>query len=178
MIKTLLITTLTTFSFHAFANNAPEAASALTDGQIAEAVVTINEGEIDAAQAARSRAKSKDVKDFAKMMIDHHKDNKNRTKDVAKKEKLDTEDSNLSEALEKEAKDSNKEIKKKKNADFDRAYMNQQVTMHKKALSMLDDVFIPQSKNQSLRTHLEETRKSVNEHLLKAQALQTQVRAE
>jgi len=43
-----------------------------TDPQIAAIVVTANQVDIDAGKLAKSKAKSKEVKDFAQLMITYH----------------------------------------------------------------------------------------------------------
>lgn len=144
----------------------------LNDKQIAKMILTINEGEIDAGKIAKSKTERKEVKDFAVMMIDQHRDNIKATKVLAKKEKFSPEKSNTSKDLEKEMEQSNKDLKKNDKVALDRAYMDQQVAMHEKALKVFDTVLIPQAKNSALKKHLEKTRAAVAEHLNHAQNLQ------
>ena len=54
------------FTGVAFAQGAPN------DAQIAHIVVTANQIDIDAGKLAKSRSKSKEVKDFAQQMITDH----------------------------------------------------------------------------------------------------------
>lgn len=67
-IKFLLIATVLT-SVLAFSTQA----QALTDHQIAGILEEANDTEIDAAKLAKDDAKNKEVKEFAKHMIDEHK---------------------------------------------------------------------------------------------------------
>jgi len=147
----------------------------LKDTQIAKVALTINEGEIDAAEYAKGKAKNEEVKSFAKMMIDEHERNLKDTKNLAKQEKFTPEKSDLSKSLETDAKASNKDLKKTDKAKLDKAYVDQQVMMHQKALDTFDTVLIPQAENVALKAHLQKTREVVAGHLAHAKTLQTKL---
>lgn len=144
-----------------------------TDGQIAKALTTVNEGEVEAAEVAVKKAKNKEVRDFAKMMVKHHRENKKATKDLVKF--TDRDDSALSKSLKQEAKDAVKSLKKESRDSFDAAYLQSQIDMHQKALNLLDSDLIPNAKADSMRTHLMKTREAVSAHLTEAQNLKTKV---
>ncbi len=158
------------FASTARTQTTPPANSSLTDAQVAEVLITINEGEIDAAKIAQSKTKNKEVKDFAKMMADQHKENKEETKKVAQKNSISPHKSDLSKSLQDDAKNSNKDLKKAK--AFDKSYVDQQVSMHEKALDTLDKTLIPSAQNADLKSHLEKTKQAVSTHLDEAKALQ------
>jgi putative membrane protein len=145
---------------------------ALTDAQIAKAMVTINEGEIDAAKLAEKNAVSSDVKNFALMMETEHKRNEKATKEIAEKNKINMDKSDLSKSLAAEAKQTNKGLKKQADATFDQSYVGSQVQMHTKALDVIDHTLLPAVQNQELRDHISTTRKAVAMHLDHAKALQ------
>jgi putative membrane protein len=145
-------------------------ATVLSDGQIAKILVTINKGEIDQAKKAESKSKNKDVQDFAKMMISQHKDNEKMTKEIAKKDSIKMEDSTMVKDLENECKVSEQQLKEA--AAFDKIYVSLQVTMHQKALEIINQDLLPNAKNSDLRTHLEKTKEAVMTHLDHAKALQ------
>lgn len=168
-MKKVIIMAMTLCSMSLFA------ADHLKDTQIAKVVLTINEGEIDAAQIARSKVKNAEVKSFADMMISEHKQNVKDTKNLAKKEKFTPEKSDLSQSLAAEVKDSNKDLKKSGKDSIDKAYIDQQVMLHQKALDTFDTVLIPQAQNANLKSHLEKTRAAVAEHLTHAKELQAKI---
>ena len=148
---------------------------AMNDAQLTKVLLTINEGEIDAGKMAEKKAHSAQVKEFAKMMVAEHEMNVKDTKALAKNRNIGMKDSDLSKSLKDEAKTSNKDLKKEAKNHFDRAYMDQQVMMHQKALSTLDTVLIPGAQNSELKTHLQNTRKAVAMHLERAKALQAKI---
>lgn len=143
----------------------------LSDAQVAEILVTINEAEIEAAKMAKSHAKSNEVQDYAKMMKNEHEVNKAETKKLAKKQDFGMKDSDLEDLIEDEAEASNKNLKKNKN-NFDKVYIDQQIKMHEKALTTIKETLLPNTKNPALKEHLMNTQKAVTAHLEHARAVQ------
>jgi putative membrane protein len=138
---------------------------ALNDAQIARVLVTINQGEIEAAKIAESRAQSESAKKFATMMIQDHTQNLAESKNLARKDNFGMAKSSLATSLENDAKRSNAQIKKSAKQDFDQAYMKEQVAMHQKALDTLKNTLIPNAQNADLKKLLEDTTKHVESHL-------------
>lgn len=151
------------------ATNSP---AALTDAQIAKAMITINEGEIDAAKLAEKNAVSSDVKNFALMMETEHKRNEKETKEIAKKNKISMDKSGLSKSLEADAKQTSKDLKKQPDANFDQAYIGSQVQMHTNALDLIQNTLLPAAQSPELKDHLNTTSKAVAIHLDHAKTLQ------
>ena len=149
--------------------------ASLSDGESAEVLVTLNEGEIDIGQLAKRKATNKQVKDYAKMMVDQHKQNEKDTKRVARKQDLDFKKTDMSKSLEAQAEDSEKTLKKTAKDDFDRAYMDQQVTMHEKALDTVESL-IQSAQNAAYKAHLEKTRDAITVHLAHAKEVQGMVK--
>ena len=83
-------------------------AQSLNDHQIAEIMEEANEAEIDAAKLAKDDAKNGEVKEFAKHMIEQHKMNEKDMKKIVKKNDIDGEKSEMSKALEADAKEKRK----------------------------------------------------------------------
>lgn len=143
----------------------------LTDAQIAKILVTINEGEVDAAKLAQKKAVGADVKTFAAMMEAHHEKNEEDTKKLAKDQKIGSDKSELSKSLEAEAKQINKGLKEQNEEVFDQAYVAGQIAMHQKALDTIEKTLIPAAHNPALKDHLTATGKSVATHLDQAKSL-------
>ncbi|MNL17561.1 hypothetical protein D3C87_1386610 [compost metagenome] len=146
-----------------------------TDPEIAEILKTANDGEMKVAKVAKSHAENKDVQDFAKMMIESHKKNEKEGKEVFKKAKIKPKSNETAKLMKKETEAKIKELKaqKKNSAEFDRAYIESQIAMHQQLLNDLDATLIPNAKSEDLKTYLTETRNHVQEHLTKAQQIQT-----
>lgn len=144
----------------------------MNDSQIEKVLITINEGEIDAAKLAIKKTQNDKVKSFAQMMLNDHKKNKSETKKMTKKMLAKSE---LAETLKKEASISNKALKKVDTSGFDKAYIDQQVTMHETALATLTEKLIPNTKNADLINHLTATKIAVSHHLEEAKNIQTEL---
>jgi len=145
----------------------------LTDAKIIKLIETAHEGEVDHAKLAKYKAESKDVKDFAKNMIDEHKKSEKEGKDVAKKANVKAEDSTASKDLKNLAETKEKDLKKFKGKDFDKAYIDQQISMHQMLLDDLNQKFIPSVQSPDIKAYLEATKAHVEKHLSRAQEIQT-----
>lgn len=166
-----LLTGLAAFSLSGAA--APAQMQPMTEGQILEIVQTANEGEVDMSKLANSRAENKEVKEYAKMMVDAHKKNEKEGKKVSKKTKIEPADHAASETLENTLEAHEKDLKRFSGAEFDKAYMQQQITLHEQLLKDLDQKLIPAAKTPELRAYLETTKSRTQEHLSKAQQIQS-----
>tara|TARA_B110001454_G_scaffold124375_1_gene116058 strand:+ start:38684 stop:39175 length:492 start_codon:yes stop_codon:yes gene_type:complete len=149
--------------------------AAMTDGQISKILLTINQGEIEAAKWAKKHAANKDVKNFAKEMYKGHEKNKKATQDMAKNKMINLEDSELNKTIQDEASNSNNNLKALKRDEMDKVYISQQIMMHQNALNHINNTLIPNASSPDLRAHLEKTRDDVSAHLNHAQELQTKI---
>jgi len=146
-----------------------------TDAQIAAIVVTANQVDIDAGKLAQSMAASKDVKDFAQLMVtDHSGVNKSAT-ELVQKLKVKPEDNPTSASLKKGGEDNLAKLKTLKGAAFDRAYVDHEVTYHVNVLEAIDKTLIPNAKNEELKALLVKVRPAFVAHLEHAKKLQAQL---
>lgn len=171
----LFLLAVSLFTTGALAQDMTATPTVASDAEIAKVLLTVNDGEIDAAKIELDKGKNKEAKDFAKTMVNAHKENMKETKALAKKLGLDPKDSPLSKSLKEQAKTANKDLKKADRAAFDKAYVVQQIDMHEKALSLLSDTLIPKADNADLKAHLQKTREAVMAHLEHAKTLQSQL---
>ncbi len=168
-LLTLALTLGTTYTATA------RAQAALNDHQIAEVLEEANDAEIDLADLAEDDAEHKEVKEFAKEMMDSHKMNNKEMKMVLKKAKIKPEESEMSKMVKTDSKNKKDLLKKQKDMAFDKMYMEQQVSMHTQLLNDIDTKFIPATQNAALKTHLEATKVHVKAHLEKAKAIQAKL---
>ena len=134
-------------------------------GSIAHA---INDGEIQLAQIAVSRASSPDVRNYAQMMIDDHT-SANRQLEGAgyrfvKNDVTDVVGSNVRKTMD--------DLRNRTGADFDRAYLDSQIMMHKDALDTFKSAILPNAQDKTLHPILMTMRDQVQTHLDSARALQ------
>jgi putative membrane protein len=150
--------------------------AAPNDAQIAGIVVTANTVDIDAGKLAEKQSKNKDVQAFAKQMVtDHTGVNKQATALVTKL-KVKPEDSDTSKSLKKGGDDNLKKLKGLKGKDFDKAYIDNEVTYHQAVIDALDKTLIPSAQNAELKDTLVKTRPAFVAHLEHAKSLQQSIK--
>ena len=124
----------------------------LTDPQIAHIAYTAGVIDIAAAKQALSQASNKEVRAFAEdMVLDHEAVNK-LALDLVKKLKVTPEDNDTSKTLSKNAADKLAELGKLKGAEFDKAYVANEVAYHKAVDGALEITLIPNANNAALKT--------------------------
>jgi putative membrane protein len=143
-----------------------------TDPQIAAIVVTANHVDIDAGKLAESKTKSKDVKAFAQRMVTDHSGVNEAATDLVHKLGVAPEDNPTSQSL-KQGGDANlANLKTLRGAEFDRAYIEHEVTYHESVLDTLDKTLIPDAQNAELKALLVKVRPAFVAHLAHAKHLQ------
>src|SRR5581483_5311756 len=148
------------------------AQSGPSDAQIAAIVVAANQVDINAGKLAQSKASNAEVKDFAKTMVtDHTAVNKQAT-DLVTKLKVKPEENPTSKSLKDNGKQTGERLKKLKGAEFDKAYVDNEVAYHQAVLDAVDKVLIPNAKNQELNALLVKVRPAFVAHLEHAKHLQ------
>jgi putative membrane protein len=143
-----------------------------TDAEIAAITAAINTGEVEEAKAAQKKAKDPKVKAFATKMVNHHTSANTKQADLLKKLKMSTDENAKSRELSSEASSNVQTLSSQTGAEFDRAFMDQMVKDHQKALSMLDDKLIPEAKSSELKQMLQSVRSTVDSHLREAMNIQ------
>jgi putative membrane protein len=146
-----------------------------TDPQIAAIVVTANQVDIDAGKLAKSRSKTKDVQDFAQLMItDHSAVNKAAT-ELVQRLHVTPEPNPTSQSLQKGGDDNLAALKKLQGHAFDKAYIDHEVAYHQAVIDALDKTLIPSAQNAELKALLVKVRPAFVAHLEHAKQLQTEL---
>lgn len=174
----LIFAALTALSLTAFSaeTTAPAAATAPagpTDPQIAGIVVTANQVDIEAGNAAVKKSKSAEVKKFAKQMITDHTAVNKSASDLVKKLKVTPEDSDTSKSLKQGGVDNLAALKDLKGKDFDKAYVDHEVAYHEQVLEAIDKTLIPSAKNEELKALIVKVRPAFAAHLEHAKHMQS-----
>ncbi|HET7362841.1 MAG TPA: DUF4142 domain-containing protein [Burkholderiales bacterium] len=143
-----------------------------SDPQIAHIVVTANQIDIDAGKLARSHTKNKEVRGFAQQMITDHTAVNKQAAALAKKLGVKPEDNDTSKALKKDAQANVANLKKLKDGQFDKAYIDHEVTYHEQVLDAIDKVLVPGAQNAELKGLIEKVRPAIATHLEHAKHVQ------
>ena len=154
-------------------DTAKPAAAALNDAQIAHIAVTANSIDSAAGRMAKQKGTAKSVKDFAQTMIDDHSAVNKQAVALATKLNVTPEDNDVSKSLNSSAGNATSNLQGKSGADFDKAYIDNEVTFHQTVLDALDKSLIPGAQNAELKGLLEKVRPAIAGHLARAQEIQT-----
>jgi putative membrane protein len=148
----------------------------LTDPQIAHIAYTAGVIDITAAKQAISKAHDKDVKAFAQDMVRDHEAVNKQALALVKKLKVTPEDNDTSKALSKQAKDKLAELGKLKGAEFDKAYVDNEVAYHKTVDTALETQLIPSASNPELKSLLQTGLKIFQGHEQHAEHVATELK--
>ena len=136
-----------------------------SDAQIAAIVVAANSVDIDAGKLAQSKADNAEVKKFAKQMVtDHTSVNKNAV-DLVTKLKVIPEENDTSRSLKEGGQKNIARLKELKGKEFDKAYVDNEVTYHQAVLDAVDKTLIPSAQNAELKALLVKVRPAFVAHL-------------
>ena len=127
----------------------------LTDPEIAHIAYTAGVIDVTAGKQAITKASSKEVKTFAEDMVRDHEAVNKQALDLVKKLKVTPEDNATSKALSKQAAEKLAELGKLKGADYDKAYIANEIAYHKTVNGALETQLIPQASNPELKSLLQ-----------------------
>ncbi len=147
--------------------------TSLSDGEVLAIENAINKGEISLAELARKSSVHADVKNYAGTVLTHHRDALNKSAAIAKKDKIVAKDDDVSKNLKMDVQTTTGDLKKRKGGDFDTAYIDSQVRMHRDAGTLIDNQLLPSVKNNDLKNELLGLRQTIADHQTKAQDIQS-----
>jgi putative membrane protein len=136
-----------------------------TDQEFLIKAITANIAEIRFGEKTLKESDNKDVRNFAKMMIDDHTKIKDDLMKVAKGMKLA-----VVEGLEKNTREEMARLSKLKGADYDREYMQCMVQEHEKA-SKLFHTWAKKASDSELREISSKGATKADEHLRRAKEI-------
>lgn len=146
--------------------------AAPTDPQIAAIVVTANQVDIDAGELAKTKTQSTVVKQFAEQMVVDHSGVNQAALTLVRKLNLNPENSATSKSLQQGGEQNLASLNKLSGAQFDRAYIDHEVTYHQQVLDALDNTLIPSASNAELKALLVKVRPAFAAHLDHAKRVQ------
>lgn len=158
------------FAFTAFTGTA--IAAEINDSEIAAIAQATNTAEINAGRLAMEKAQNSEVKEFAQEMVESHTA---MNEDLAELKMQITMD-DKSQQIKQDAIKTLDKLKGMQGAEFDRAYIQDQVKMHQKVLKMLNDKLIPKARNENLKAALHKAGPEVSSHLERAREIQSSMR--
>ncbi|HEY5368954.1 MAG TPA: DUF4142 domain-containing protein [Hanamia sp.] len=171
---TTTATTATTTTAPAPADTTTAAATPakLTDPEIASVAVTADQIDIDYAAIATKKSKNKQVLEFAATMAKDHGSVNAKAVALAKKLGVTPQDNPTTQSLLSQATTTKEMLNSKSGADFDTAYINNEVAYHQAAIGVVENTLIPDATNPELKSLLESALPIFKGHLAHAEKIQ------
>jgi len=144
----------------------------LSDPEVAAVAVAANKIDVSQAEIAKQKSRNSDVKNFAETMIKDHNAVLDQATALVKKLNVTPKENPLSKKLMSDAQNTKNELNKKSGAEFDKAYVNNEVAYHKAVIDAVKNVLIPDTDNQELKDLLTAILPALDTHLQHAQMLQ------
>lgn len=152
-----------------------QSAPELSDANIAAIVVAANAIDIKNGELALERSRTSDIRQFAQTMITDHTGVNQAAVDLVTKLKVTPVDNSTSTGLVASANATRASLAQRSGADFDRAYIANEVDYHRAVLAAIDDALIPSARNAELRALLMTVRPAIAAHLQHAESLKQQL---
>ena len=144
----------------------------LTDPEVAAIAVTANEIDISYAELAKTKSKDAEILKFAETMAKDHKAVIDQAVALVTKLKVTPKVNSLSKQLQSDAEKTRKSLASKSGAEFDKAYIDNEVAYHKAVLGVLESRLIPESDNRELKDLLSNVLPAFKAHLAHAEMVQ------
>ncbi len=151
--------------------SATSSAPALTDANIAAIVVAANTIDIKNAELALDKSKNEAIRQFAQTMVTDHTGVNKAAVDLVTKLQVTPAPNETSAGLTRSADETRAMLAKKSGADFDRAYIANEVAYHTTVLGAVDSALIPGASNAELKALLVSVRPAFVAHLEHAKRL-------
>jgi putative membrane protein len=147
-------------------------AEVLDDGKILGILHAANQGEIEQARLAQTRAVDKRVLAFAKMMMKDHTNADQKGEKLGKDRKIVPADSAIEKHIQSDVKLTMAKLSAALAPDFDKEYVDAQVKGHHDVLMLLRDQLRPNATDAKLRELLDTITPTVQHHYDEALKLQ------
>ncbi len=162
------IVCLAMFSKQVVAQESPK----LSDSEVAHTAVVANKIDIGFAEIAKERSKNADVLKFAETMANDHNAVINQAVALVKKLGVTPMDNAVSKQLLADAESTKKMLRSKSKKDFNKAYIDNEVSYHKAVISAVENLLIPETENAELKELLQNVVPALKIHLGHAEMIQ------
>lgn len=151
-------------------------APAITDAMIASIAVTANQVDVDWAKIAEEKASNPKVKEFAQTMDKDHTNIINAAVKFAGEHQLTPDNNNeTTEGFLSQGKEFSEKLNSLSGADFDKAYIDNEVTFHDNVIKAVEGTLIPAIQNQEFKDFLSGAVPLFKEHLEHAKMIQAEL---
>ena len=149
--------------------------AAPTDPQIVGIVENADDIDINYAKLALSKAKDKQVTDFAQQMITDHSAVQKSVINLASKLNVTPADSPTSDSLKAQAQQTLEKLRGLKGKAFEKSYVDNEVSYHEAVINSTKTVLIPSAQNAELKSALQGAVPLFEGHLAHAERVQSAI---
>jgi putative membrane protein len=148
----------------------------MSDANVIAVMNTIDKSEMEAAQLAKQKAQSSEVRNYANHLIADHSAIMDKNRQLSSQTSLRPDPPALASTMNSTHQETMDQLRKLSGPDFDRAYMEYQVKMHEEAVSLVEKTS-SSADNPQLRQQLGQVVHDLRDHLTKAKSIQSQIGA-
>jgi len=148
----------------------------MSDADVLGVLNAINRGETDEGRLAKEKASSQEVQAYASRMVNEHQMRMQDTNQLARRISMEPQKPALASTLENSHEEAMEELRQKSGLEFDKAYIEHQIEMHRQAISLVEDT-TDSVNDPQLKRFLRGIRPDLQNHLASAQSVQRQVLA-
>jgi putative membrane protein len=141
------------------------------DQEIGLVLRVMNLAEVREGDLARDRGSALSVKEYGAMMASEHAQALSHAENELAKKEISSADSDLSRQIDTDSGKQVEALRARGGADFDRAYMDREVSFHRYVINTIDQKLKPAAKNKVVVTVLGEVRATAEKHLAKAEEI-------
>jgi putative membrane protein len=156
-------------------SNAQTTPPKLTDPEIASVAVTADQIDIDYAAIAKQKSKNAKVLEFAATMAKDHQSVNDQAIALATKLSVTPKDNAITQSLLSGAATTKEMLNSKSGAEFDKAYIDNEVAYHKAAIDVVENTLIPNATNAELKSLLQSALPVFKQHLAHAEMIQQEL---
>ncbi|HEU5210301.1 MAG TPA: DUF4142 domain-containing protein [Longimicrobiales bacterium] len=151
------------------------AAPSLNDAQIAAIVVTANGIDVANGEQALEKSSNAQVRQFAETMVGTHTAVNESAAELVARLGVTPEENDVSRSLQADAEQTRARLAALSGAEFDRAYIENEIAFHEAVIDAVDSLLIPNATNGELRQTLVDARPVFEGHLTHARTVQQQL---
>ena len=144
----------------------------LSDPEVAHVAVVANQIDIAYAAIAKEKSKDADILKFAETMTNDHNAVINQASALVKKLNVTPKENSVSKKLLADAEQTKKILRSKSGKDFNKAYIDNEVTYHKAVIGAVEGLLIPEAENSELKALLQNIVPALKTHLEHAEMVQ------
>lgn len=156
------------FAFDSVSQQGPK----LSDPEVAHVAVTANQIDIDFAEIAKSKSRNEDILKFAETMSNDHNAVIAQAVELAKRLGVTPVDNDVSKKLLTDAGTTKQKLLATPKKDFDKVYIDNEVSYHKAVISAVEGLLIPETDNSELKELLQNVVPALKAHLGHAEMVQ------